>query len=283
MLKITIDTSVVAEKGNTTLQYLVEAHESKLLDVAVASRFRMDKENDPDPERVERQKRIVARLNLVPSTFLIGVQYDDDEVGVLADDDLHQQLFCLFDIDTSTRGGRHTHFDVDHMYSHLIGRRDFFLTYESKMLKKRAVLKEVGINIVHPDKFTQGMKQMTVLHPICSSDFRENFLALLDQIHYSQINPQLLNRLQAMREAQTDIKEGRFTKEDEKAIRYIASNFGAYRHLPLNVATMLLKKQYLRMKTTYLSRYPNRPITAGNIVSGLRDTYGHAIDKEVPQ
>ena len=71
LLKITIDTSVVAEENSTTIQYLVEAHEKKLLDVAVASRFMMDKENDPDPERVERQKRIVEKLNLVPSTLEI--------------------------------------------------------------------------------------------------------------------------------------------------------------------------------------------------------------------
>ena len=86
-----------------------------------------------------------------------------------------------------------------------------------------------------------------------------------------------------MREAQTNIKAGRFTKEDEKAIRYIADNFGTYRNIPTNTAIRLIKAQYHHMKTTYLSRHPNLPITAGNIVKGLRDTYGHIIDKNVSQ
>jgi hypothetical protein len=278
LLEITIDTSVVAEE-DSTLQYLIDAHQKNFLDVAVAGRFKMDKENDTARERVERHQKIVAQLNFVASTFRIGTHDYTGEIGVLADDELHQQLFCLFDIDPNTRSGRHSQYDVDHMYSHLIKKRGFFLTYENKILKKRVVLKEVGISVSHPGKFVLAVKHIIALHSIHSLDFHNYLSILLDQVHNSHMNPQLYKRLQIIRQAQADIRERKFTKEDEKAIQYIVSNFNTYRNLPLQVATMLLKKQYHSMKTSYLSRYPSRPIKAGNIVSGLRELYGYTIDK----
>ncbi len=142
-LKITIDTSVISDDG-AVLDYLVTAHQRGQIDVAVASRFKLDKENDRNTERAERQRQIVSQLYFIPSTIRLSLNYIDDEMVVIADDTIHQQLFCLFDIDPTTRGGRHTLWDVDHLYSHMLRGRDIFLTFDKQLLRKRTVLKEIG-------------------------------------------------------------------------------------------------------------------------------------------
>lgn len=273
MIKITIDTSVISEEEGNILEYLVSAHISGLIDVAVASRFKMDKENDINQERVEKQQKIVSKLHLIPSTFRIGLSYTDDEMGILADDNLHQQLFCLFDIDTNTRGGQHTIWDVDHLYSHMIQDRDVFLTFEGKFIKKRAILKDIGANIAHPIKFIDSMKSIASLHSTHTSQFRYQLFDLLDRIHNSQPNPQLQRRLNAMREAQENIKAGRFTQEDEKVIRYIATKFRSFKTYPSDIAAIKARNQYPAMKTSYLSRYPSYKINATNIIRGLNNMY----------
>lgn len=94
------------------------------------------------------------------------------------------------------------------------------------------------------------------------------------------MNIQLSKRLQYMRQAQDDIDTGKFSKEDEKAIRYLAANIESYKHKPLEVAVMLLKQQYHSMKNTYLSLYPSQPIISRNIVHGIKEIYGHILDEE---
>lgn len=281
MLEITIDTNIIAEENSPTLQYLINAHQSGLLDVAVASRFWKDKDNDSDHTRVERQRQIVGQLNVIPSGFIIGGDKLGNKVAVLIDDRMHQQLSCLFDIDTSTRGGIHSRYDVDHIYSHLMLNRDIFLTYEEKLIKKRMLLKEVGINLAHPDKFVEAIKETYQHYPEYSSEFLHHLYFLLDQMHQSPINGQLFKRLQGMRQAQDDIDAGRFSKEDEKAIQYMATNFKAYNRKPLEVAVELVKQQYHGMKVAYLSRYPSQPIISKNIIRGLKEIYGRVLDREI--
>lgn len=280
MLKITIDTSIIAEEDNPTLGYLVNAHENGILDIAVANRFKLDKDNDPDQVRVERQRQVVAELNLVPSAFIIGVDNLGDKMAIVVDDELHQQLFCLFEIDTNTRGGMHSRYDVDHIYSHSMLNRDIFLTSENRFIKKRAVLKQLGINLARPEHFVEAMKQTERSYSVLSVEFQHHLYLLLDQMDQAPMNMQVYKRLQAMREAQAAIKEGRYTREDEKAIRYIAANFKSYSQKPLEIAVKLIKQQYHPMKAVYLSHYPSRPITAINIAYGLKEIYGHVLDRE---
>lgn len=280
MLKITIDTSIIAAEDNSTLGYLVNAHKNGVLDVAVANRFKLDKSNDTDPIRIERQRQVVAGLHLVPSGFIIGVDNLGDKMAVAVDDELHQQLFCLFEIDINARGGMHSRYDVDHIYSHLMRNRDIFLTFEGRFIKKRAVLKDIGIHLAHPEHFIEAMKQAEQSYSIHAPEFQHHLCLLLDQMHKSPMNVQVYKRLQDMREAQAAIKEGRYTKEDEKAIRYIAANFKLYSQKQLETAVKLIKQQYHSMKAVYLSRYPGKPITARNIADGLKEIYGHVLNTE---
>lgn len=280
MLKITIDTSLVADETSTTLCYLVEAHQNNLLDVAVTSRFRMDKDNDSDLERVQRQKAITAKLNIIPSTFLIGAIHEDDEVGLLADDEIHQQLFCLFDIDRTTRGGKHTAYDVDHLYGHIISGRDIFLTYEKKFVKKRMVLKEVGINVAFPDKAVLAIQQALLEYPINTAAFQTRVMGLIEESHHESLNYTLLKRLQRLRQAQQDLTNKFFTQEDEKAIRYLAPRYKRYKGQKVEVCTFLFKQHYHNMKGRVLWHFPNRTITTGSIIGGVLALYGRYFDND---
>lgn len=272
MISITIDTSVVAAE-NDTFEFLIDAHMKGLLDVGVASRFRMDKENDPDAERVKRQKAVVDKLSIIPSTFLIGAMYHDQDIGLLADDELHQQLFCLFDIDHNTRGGRHSAYDVDHMYSHIVRGRDFFLTYEKKYVRKRVALQQVGLNISDPDIYVLAVKQAILSFEPYKPEFKSKIEALIEQMHSVKPNLELQRRLSAMRQAQRDIIGRVFSKEDEKAIRYLAQKYKSYRGQSKETAIRLYKQKYHDLKNMYLSRYPNKPIKATNIVEGILEMY----------
>lgn len=278
MIKITIDTSVIANETSPTLEYLVLAHEQGLLDVGVTSRFRMDKDNDPDRERAERQKVIVAKLKNIPSTFLIGADYEDHEVGMLTDTELHQQLFCLFEIDHTNRGGRHTAYDVDHLYAHIVTGRELFLTYEKKFVKKRQILKELGINISFPDEAVHAIQQASSEFPINSVDFRIRTLELIESFHDYPLNHILLKRLQNMRQAQKDIAGKVFNSDDEKVVRYLAPRYKRYIGQNTEISKQLFRQHYHTLKNQVLWHYPHIPITSTNIIRGILDLFEDDFD-----
>jgi hypothetical protein len=276
MLKITVDNSAISQDYSTILQYLLRAHREGIFDVAISSRFKLDKKNDSDNERKVYQEQIVAQLRVVPAVFRLGVDYETNEIGLLADDDVHQQLFCLFDIDPTTRGGQHSLYDVDHLYSHRVAKRDIFVTADGTTLRKRAVLKEVGINVTRPDTFVEATTQTLALSSADSIEFTSHLFLLLDQAQPAAMNHKLLKRLTNLREAQEAIKERRFTDNDELVIMRIATTFSRFKQYPLDVAIPMIRRQYHGMKRGYLSRYPNESLNKRNIVRGLRTLY----DKE---
>ncbi len=122
------------------------------------------------------------------------------------------------------------------------------------------------------------MKEAFLLHPHDSDDFRQHLFKLLDQTDSSHPDPLLQRRLTAVREAQADIRAGRFTPADEKVIHYIATNFKSFRKDPVDVALFKAKQQYHAMKNDYLSRYSSQKITAANLIRGLRGIFSREVE-----
>jgi hypothetical protein len=271
MLQLTIDTSIVAEEGSV-LEYLKNGHQTGLFDVAVSSRFRMDKENDQDLERLERHRKIAAHFNITPSTFTLG-NIEDNEIGLLPDEEEHSQLFCLFDVNETTRGGRHSRCDIDHIYSHLVAGRDIFLTFEKRVLKKRAILSELNINVTHPEIFVEAAKQASSIYFHRTVEFEHALQSNIDILHPAKMNPVLLSRLRAMRQAQEDVRLKRFTPDDEKIVKKLVQRHRAYHSNPLEDLDYLVRRGYHQKKFFYLFAFPSQQITINNVVRGITRLY----------
>ncbi len=280
MLTLTIDTSVITTRNSTSLPYLIKAHEDGLIDVAVSSRFRMDKEHDPDPEQLQQDWSAAGRFTQIPSTFLIGATYEDDEVGIIPHPETQQQLFCLFEIDYKTKGGIHTKYDIDHIYSHLAHHRDIFLTFEKRVIKKRAILREVGVTVAHPDYFQTALSDVLERYPTEAPCFKDQLMASLDALHQSLMNEKLLKKLYALKVAQAALADGVFLEEDEKAIHFLAKKYRGAQGFSEGAATLIFKKNYHSMKRIYLSFYPSRELKASNIINGIMGIYRRHFDTD---
>jgi len=163
MILVTLDTNVLiggvdgTPEDKAVFQRLWKLWTGKCIDIALTSRFDQDKADDQDLERVKRQYRIARMFPVVPAPFRLGVSMLGQDVLVGKDFKPIQHLFGVEDVASANR---HTMWDVDHLYGHLMAKRDYFLTAERRILKKEASLARLGIKVLHPARLIDAIARV---------------------------------------------------------------------------------------------------------------------------
>ncbi len=164
MIKLTIDTNVLlsgldgTEERRAVFERLMQLRELAVVDIGLSTRFEKDKQLDADIERVKRDYAIARWFPVVPGPFRLDVSRLGQDL--LADGEVMDKLQRLFGIDNPANANSRTLWDVDHLYGHFAAGRDYFLTWEERILKKSRHLAELGIRVLRPDAFLADRESM---------------------------------------------------------------------------------------------------------------------------
>jgi len=186
MITVTLDTNVLIDgteldsdpEKRLTYRALSEFSHRGTISIGLTSRLHEDKQNDKDLARVRRQLREAARYRTIPGPFRIGVS----RLGVdtFVDETLLDSIAQLFGAKYDDTGRLNTLWDVDHLYGHAIAKRDYFVTYERRILNKAPQLLALGIRAWDPRPFSQAVQ-------LIESTLR-------DSEHFDALFPVILDR-----------------------------------------------------------------------------------------
>ena len=157
MMRITIDTNVLICGIDGSLEEqkvfddLMSLKQRELLDIAITSRFDQDKKKDSDLERVKKHYQIARMLTAIPSSFRCGISLLGQDR--LVDEVVYKPLSKLFKVEDSEKANHNTLMDVDHLYGHWVDNREYFLTYENRILRKKEALVKLNIKVDNPSNF----------------------------------------------------------------------------------------------------------------------------------
>ncbi len=133
---------------------LLTLQEAGLVDIGMTTRFEQDKAHDRDPVRAEYHQRERQRFANLPGPMRWG--YSRWGYDVLVSETIMEELQRLFGIKDFASANKHTVWDVDHLYGHLTAGRDYFLTYETRILKRAKRLESLGIRVWDPRSLVNG-------------------------------------------------------------------------------------------------------------------------------
>lgn len=165
MLTITLDTNVLidgvevdsAPDKQHAYRTLRDLHDRGVIAIGFTTRLEQDKANDPEPDRVERQRQEAAQFTNVPGP----ARWDISRWGFDAwgSDELTRPLEDLFGAVYGPTGRNNSVWDNDHLHGHAMAQRDYFLTYDKPVLKKAPQLFALGIRVWHARPFVATVRQ----------------------------------------------------------------------------------------------------------------------------
>jgi hypothetical protein len=163
VITVTIDTNVLirgldgSEEERKDFEYLRMMHKQRIIDVAVTNRFLYDKRTDPNPERAARHIEAAKEFTEIISPYRWDDSMSLSKLGFIAEDSMSAFMDALFNVTQDERErSMNQSFDTDHLYGHLVAKRDYFLTNEKKIYRKRPILLRFGINIAQSNIFVDG-------------------------------------------------------------------------------------------------------------------------------
>lgn len=167
-LRISVDSNVIigmdrpAQAPIYTL--LRQLHHDHALSVGVSARFVQDKWADQDQGRIWRHHQAFRFFDLLPSCARADESLPDYDVP--ADPDLMDKIEHILRVDPHAKSPNQRR-DADHIYSHLISNRDYFLTHEKRLLQwNKHLLSELGIVAMPPEAFLSAfLKAREMLPP----------------------------------------------------------------------------------------------------------------------
>lgn len=162
VIRVTLDTNVLIggldgkEEEQEIYRRLVSWHEQQTIEIAISNRIEKDKETDKDRAKSYKHLLEATRFTEISSPFRVGVSQDH---GIMGDESVLQCLHKIRDVDYATTS-LNTLWDIDHLYGHFISHRDWFLTNEGKIWKKRPFLSRIRINVSTPAVFTKAVETL---------------------------------------------------------------------------------------------------------------------------
>lgn len=213
VIKITIDTNVLiggldGDSIERELYHrLVEWHQQGIIEIAVSNRIEKDKETDKDAAKAYRHLVEATKFTEISSPFRVGVT---QEHGIMGDESILQCLHDLRQVDYSSKN-RNTLWDIDHLYGHFIDNRDWFLTYEDKIWKKRPFLARLRINVSIPNVFVSAVDRLIFDNSLSRETLRREIdhshPGEIDKKYESKVNP-IINRYLAVE--QKELEQAKF-------------------------------------------------------------------------
>lgn len=144
-------------------------HGEKAIEIALTTRFDEDKANDADLERVKRHYRVVRLFPVIGGPFRSGVSIVGGPDRTSSDS--FYDLQKLFGLGDRARAKKNTVWDIDHLWGHHIGARDYFLTTERRILNKRKRLAALGIQVMDPTPFVTVLENISTSLNADAADF----------------------------------------------------------------------------------------------------------------
>jgi hypothetical protein len=268
MVKITIDSNILIRgldgKSNErqTLERFVKLHKAGIWDVAISNRFEQDKAKDKDGARVYRDILIASQFTEISSPFRTEIF---QEHGFLVDNSVSKYLSDLFKVDPKANR-KNTAWDVDHLYGHLVAERDWFITNESRIWKKRNFLKHVGIYVSQPNHFITAFDEVEKLQIQNPGNIKIQLASAIDILHVVGLDPQfveeaneiLQNYLSAYATESEKIKFEELARNPTstvgKVIAVISDAISSGTGLHGEAAFIVAMKQYARIEAEYQSK-----------------------------
>jgi hypothetical protein len=156
---LTLDSQVVmtrdgaGDASGSWLQRLRGLEARGLVALGVSSRFFQDKLADKNDVRRVQDLDAAGRLQQIPAPLRFDESYwDGPDVFIGAEDDRTlRELERLFRVEPPhARRRMNTLRDVDHLSAHWMSRREYFVTSDRGILRKRQALAPLGIRVVEP-------------------------------------------------------------------------------------------------------------------------------------
>lgn len=264
MIKLTIDTNILiggidgteSEKG--IFNKLVNLHNNGIVNVAISNRLEQDKENDPRPEQKIRHLVAAKQFTEISSPFRIAVKQSH---GFLVVKSIGECLEYIFSI-TIDSSRKNTTWDTAHLYGHLASNRDYFLTTENRILKKRPFLKRIRINVAHPMQFLHAFEEVKQLGVVDEAEFRKKLSALVDIKHPDTTDPNFrrhvnreIDRFLALEAAELEQiefdKQARDPLTDIGQVVKTITKWLSKAGFDGEFALLIAKEEYPRMKQQY--------------------------------
>lgn len=197
MIKVTIDTHILiggldgTDHEKMTFDKLVSLHRNGTIDVAISNRLEQDKANDVIPEQKARHLLAAKQFTEISSPFRMTLA---QEHGFLVIKGTAECLAHIFSVNTGS-SKKNTTWDTDHLYGHLASKRDYFLTTEKRILKKRPFLKRIRINVAHPKQFVQSFEEVERLGVSDESEFQNRLASFINALHPDTTDPNFSKRM----------------------------------------------------------------------------------------
>lgn len=166
MIRVTLDMNVLISgvdanehpEKQQAYQKLLVLQGLGLIDIGMTTRFEQDKADDRDAARVKQHQQELSKF---ASPSIPGpARWDHSRWGqdVWGGDTMSMELEQLFGIKDFASANKHTVWDIDHHYGHRVAGRDYFLTYERRLLNRAKQLNSIGVRVWDTRKFVNAVQ-----------------------------------------------------------------------------------------------------------------------------
>ncbi|MCH8273245.1 MAG: hypothetical protein IH851_00445 [Armatimonadetes bacterium] len=163
LLRVTIDTNVLisgvddsedSKEKKAAFRALMQKHDERLIDIALSSRFTQDKVSDTDLERVKRHYSVARLFPVLHAPFRLGIDVlGEAPVG----GEQCKHLYEMLGVRDPSESKKNDLWDADHLCAHLMAQRDWFLTYDRRILSKSDSLARLGIRVCTPPDLLKSL------------------------------------------------------------------------------------------------------------------------------
>lgn len=170
VLRVTVDSNIIIgmDRPAQAPSYMLfrQLHHAGQISVAVSARFVQDKWADQDRGRVWRHHQAFRFFDLLPSCARAGESLPGYDVPT--NRDLMTKIERVLRVDPKAKNPNQRR-DADHVYSHLISNRDYFLTHEKRLLQWSAdLLTQLEIVAMAPDTLLTAFSKARNDLPPCA-------------------------------------------------------------------------------------------------------------------
>lgn len=163
-LRISIDSQIIIDMDRpnyqTTFDKLADLSQRKLLNVSISSRFVQDKNRDQDQARIQRHLSASSTFSQTVSIARCDESLTDADVPTGDDfEEIWKHLARVTNAVPGTKKYDNQRRDGDHLYSHIISNRDYFLTREKIILTNCSTLPpNLAVVAIEPTRFLAALE-----------------------------------------------------------------------------------------------------------------------------
>lgn len=179
MILVTLDTNVLIggidgdAESRRAFDTLRKYEQLKVIQLALTSRFDLDKASDGDIARVKRHYRVARMFPSLSGPFRIGISAIGGPDHIVRNN--HPNFDAILGIRNRSTRSQNSVADSDHLYAHWSAGYDYFLTCDRPILKKAKVLASVGVKVLSPTTFVDIAK-CVIDNPDIAAVDRENVM-----------------------------------------------------------------------------------------------------------